>query len=111
MLNRELRREERLVLTHQPKGQLLIHLNDDCIPARAVRDISTTGISVVFSGVLDNDTVVTLEYRSLEIDVKVEGTVIWSRDEHPAGDPERTLTVLGIKLVNPTFLLAAMLGS
>jgi hypothetical protein len=109
MLNREQRREDRVTLTAQPKGHLLIHIKGECIPVKAVRDISSTGISLVYIGEVIDGGDITLEYRSKGIDLKVEGSVMWVRKEN--GESDHLQNVMGLQLFGPTLLLAAMLDN
>jgi hypothetical protein len=109
MPNKVSRRENRHKFRGHPKGKLLIHVKGVCIPAVSVRDVSMNGMSLV----LDSDEVglgvVTFEYKSESIDIKVEGIVVWKFiEEKEAGKPQY---VLGLELLGSSMLLASLMDS
>ena len=109
MTNKILRREDRHKFRKQPSGQLMILAAGECIPVPTVRDVSLNGMSVV----LDNDDVkigvVTIQYKSQSIDIKVEGAVIWKvKEERGTDNPQY---VLGLVLIGSSMLLTSLMGN
>ena len=87
----------------------MIHVAGECIPVLTVRDVSVNGMSVV----LDSDEieigVVTLEYKSQSIVIKVEGAVVWKiEEENDAGKPQ---FLLGLELIGSSMLLTSLIGN
>ena len=107
MNTQELRREARFTLTQKPKGMLFLHLRDECLPVRSIRDISQTGVSVFFDYEVKQGEHVALEYKDRDNEVKVSGIVVWqSQPESVADNTPKHL--LGISMFNPNILLSFM---
>jgi hypothetical protein len=109
MPNKVLRREDRHKFRRQPEGRLTIHVAGECIPVPTVRDVSLNGMSVVIDSNEVEIGVVTIEYKSHSIDIKVEGAVIWKvKEERDANRPQY---VLGIELIGSSMLLTSLMGN
>jgi hypothetical protein len=103
---KEQRSETRFTLTQKPKGMLFLHVRGDCFPVRAIRDISQTGISVLFDYDARQGDHVDIEYKDRGSGIKVSGTVVWRNrpDQQPAEAPH----LLGINMLSPNSLLSFM---
>lgn len=105
----EKRKHERINLTHQPKGSLMLCVGDQEYPVAQVQDISSYGINVMVEDAIPNRTRVTVEYVDETLSLDVYGIVAWNAmREAAAGTP--AVNILGIELFSPT-LLTAVLGA
>lgn len=106
MDNKEQRNEMRFALTQKPKGMLFLHVRGECLPVRSIRDISQTGISLLFDYDVSKGDHVDVEYKDREKEVKVSGIVVW-RDQ-PDSKTSEAKHLLGISMINPNMLLSFM---
>jgi len=75
---KELRRNERVVPVKQPKGKLMLHVNDDSFEVKSVRDVSPFGIGVCIVSDVEKESEVRLSYQTGGEDLEVLGDVAWS---------------------------------
>ena len=106
MDTKEQRNETRFALTQKPKGMLFLHVRGECLPVRSIRDISQTGISLLFDYDVSKGDHVDVEYKDKEKGVKVSGIVVW-RDQ-PDRKASEAKHLLGISMFNPNMLLSFM---
>ena len=109
MATTERRKRGRIALTHQPRGSLTLRVAEQYIPVLSVTDISATGVNLVVTSAVAEQTPVMVEYADAGLRFDVYGMVIWQAQASPgpAGEPAATL---GIELFSPT-LLTAFLGA
>lgn len=107
---KEQRSETRLMLAHKPKGMLFLHIHGECLPVRAVRDISQTGISLLFDYDICQGDRVDVEYKDRNNEVKVSGIVVWCNqtDKTPPHTESAPKHLLGINMFSPNLLLSFM---
>jgi hypothetical protein len=106
MNTKEQRSETRFSFTYKPKGMLFLHVRGECLPVRSIRDISQTGISLLFDYDVSKGDHVDIEYKDRENEVKVSGIVVW-RDK-PDRKTSEAKHLLGISMFNPNMLLSFM---
>jgi hypothetical protein len=106
MTSKEQRSETRFSFTHKPKGMLFLHVRGECLPVRSIRDISQTGVSLLFDYEISKGDHVEVEYKDRENGVKVSGIVVW-RDQ-PDTKLSEAKHLLGISMFNPNILLSFM---
>jgi hypothetical protein len=105
----EKRKHERIKLTRQPKGSLMLRVGDEKCPVAKVQDISSYGINIMVADAIPNRTRVTVEYVDDTLNLGVYGIVAWNaKREAGAGTPAGN--IMGIELFSPT-LLTAVLGA
>ena len=105
-MHSEQRRERRAVYSQQPKGRLQVLLGDRCLTVYTVKDASQTGLQVEVGEKVTAGENILVRYWSNEVDIKLNGTVMWS-SVRPSASPERANLpncVLGIKLASPSLL-------
>jgi hypothetical protein len=100
----EQRSEIRFLLTKKPKGALLLHVRNQCLPIHSIRDISQTGISLFLDYPVAKGDQVAIEYKDGENEIKVSGMVVWQ--SAPAGTTANSLYLLGINMFSPSTLLS-----
>jgi hypothetical protein len=100
------RGETRFTFTHKPKGMLFLHLAGECLPVHSIRDISQTGVSLLFDYDISKGDCVDIEYKDRENGVKVSGIVV-RRD--PMDDKiSEAKHLLAISMFNPNILISFM---
>jgi hypothetical protein len=105
----EKRKHERIKLTRQPKGSLMLRVGDQEYPVAQVQDISSYGINVMVEDAIANRTRVTVKYVDDALNLDVYGVIAWNaKREAGAGTPAGN--IMGIELFSPT-LLTAVLGA
>lgn len=103
---KEQRGETRFALTQKPKGMLFLHVRGECLPVRAIRDISQTGISLLFDYDASQGDHVDIEYKDRDNGVKVSGIVVWRvQPDHTLSEAKH---LLGINMFSPNMLLSFM---
>ena len=95
------RKEKRSVMTEQPKGTLSLQIRDEYVPVRAIRDFSPGGISVVIDCAIGGSVETTVRYIDQDVDVEVNGTIVWSR---PDAAGQGNAHLLGVNLVGAYLL-------
>jgi len=75
---KELRRNERVVPVKQPKGKLMLHVNDESFEVKSVRDVSPFGIGVCIVSDVEKESAARLSYQIGDVDLEVIGVVAWS---------------------------------
>jgi len=75
---REQRENGRIVPAQQPKGKLVLYVNDDRFEVRSVRDVSPFGIGVCIVNDVEKESEVRLCYQSEDEELEVPGIVVWS---------------------------------
>ncbi len=103
---KEQRREPRFLLTHKPKGMLFLHVHGECLPVHSIRDISQTGVSLLFDYEVNQGDHVDLEYKDRGKEVKVSGIVAWQ--SQPGSQTSEAKHLLGVSMFNPNMLLSFM---
>jgi hypothetical protein len=109
MSQQEQRREERIKFLTPPKDELQITCNGVRLAVPAVLNISQQGISVQLERPIDASSEVVLHYRHKDINMHVNGTVVWNRPSEPApSGPANGLYNIGINLLGPHMLFSLM---
>lgn len=103
---KEQRGETRFALTQKPKGMLFLHVGSECLPVRAIRDISQTGVSLFFDYDIKSGDHIDIEYKDRENSIKVSGIVVWRvQPDHALSEAKH---LLGINMLSPNLLLSFM---
>lgn len=106
MSQQEQRREERIKFMMPPKDELHITFGGERLSVPSVLDISSQGISLQVERPLDTSAEVVLHYRHKDINMNVNGTVVWNR---PNGQNRGSrLYDIGISLLGPHLLFSLM---
>jgi len=110
MIQKELRKAERTVLLTQPKGDLCIFVKDERYPVRSVLTISPLGVSLLLDNFASNDVAVVLQYRHEDINLQVNGTIVWKAavDDPDATSSTNRIYRVGINLISPHLLFSLM---
>jgi len=110
MRQAELRKVERIKLSVQPKGALLLIVKDVHYPVLSVLDISSEGIRVQLQSPVIDLAEVTIQYRHDDINVSVNGTVVWNSpaNERTATEVNNHSYNVGIDLLAPHLLFSLM---
>jgi hypothetical protein len=106
----DLRREERTVVATQPEGELYLTVKGTCYPVHSVLTISSMGVSLRLDHSEGEGTEVVVQYKHRDINVQVNGTVVWSApagEASAAGATDRLYDV-GIHLMSPHLLFSLM---
>ena len=75
---KEQRRNERVVPAQQPKGKLMLYVNDDRFEVKSLRDVSPFGIGVCIECDVMKESAVRLNYQAEGEEIEVFGVVAWS---------------------------------
>jgi hypothetical protein len=105
-MNSEKRGERRAVYTHQPKGKLQVLLGGQALEVFTVKDASQSGLQLEVGNKVNAGENILVRYRSDEVDIKLNGTVMWSRAAGiEALDSVSTYKcLLGVRLASPSLL-------
>lgn len=104
----EKRRQSRYRLAHQPAGPVFVLHGAQRLPATAVNDVSSSGISLCLSVAPPVTSRVAIEFLSDGMTLDVNGVVAWSRAHQPTDEEGADESfVLGIELFSPMLLLSA----
>ena len=98
------RKERRAVYSHQPSGKLQVLLGENCIDVFTVKDASQTGLQLEIGGRIESGENILVRYLTKEIDMKLNGTVIWSSKIESKGLAESKNCTIGIRLASPSIL-------
>lgn len=109
MASTDRRKRGRIALTHQPRGTLTLRVAEQYIPVLSVTDVSATGVNLVVTSAVAEQTPVMVEYADAGLRFDVYGMVIW-QGRPAAGSADEQAATLGIELFSPT-LLTAFLGA
>jgi hypothetical protein len=105
-MHAEKRTERRAVYTHQPKGKLQVLLGAQCLEVFTVKDASQSGLQLEVNSKVNAGENILVRYHSTDIDLKLNGTVMWSRSATRGTSdtvaPDNFL--LGIRLASPSLL-------
>ena len=104
----EQRKEIRSIFTRQPKGRLHVLLGERSIDVFAVKDVSPLGVRLEVGTQVDIGENIRIRYLTEEIDLKLNGVVIWnSASVEATPDVEvPDACIIGIKLGSPSLLQA-----
>lgn len=104
------RKEERIELLTQPKGELNLHVNNVRYSVRSVLNISPQGIKVQLSSPVGDSLDVVVQYKHEDINLSVNGTIVWKMaiDEPPPTENESHSYDIGINLLGPHLLFSLM---
>lgn len=107
-MHTEKRSENRTAFTRQPRGKLQILAGDRRIQVSAVKDMSMIGIRLVTDVLVNIGEKVLIRYQAENIDLKLNGTVIWNSDSIDSADSgvEANGYTVGIKMASPSLLQA-----
>lgn len=110
MIQEDQRKAERTVLLAQPKGELCMYVKGERCLVHSVLTISPLGISLRLTNYVDNDVDVVVEYKHEDINLRVNGTVVWSRsvDARSATQMTDRSCHVGINLMSPHLLFSLM---
>ena len=110
MKQENLRKVERIKLSKQPEGELYLCANGERYAVRSVLNISPQGISVQLSNSVANDAEVEVQYKHKDVNLHVNGTVVWNKpsDEPPAAQVTGRSFNIGINLISPHLLFSLM---
>ena len=100
------RRESRAVYTHQPTGKMQVLLRDQCLDVYTVKDASQTGLQLEVGNRVDKGENILVRYWTKEVDIKLNGTVIWSsiRSGGSKDIAQAETCGRGIRLASPSLL-------
>ena len=109
-MQKDQRRAERIALLTQPKGELYLHVKNERYSVRSVLNISSQGISLQLDNSIETASEVVLQYKYNQINMQVNGTVVWSR---PSNEPVATEAThrphdIGVNLISPHLLFSLM---
>ncbi len=107
----ELRQAKRTVLSTQPKGEFYLYNHDETYSVDCVQNISAEGISIQLKNFVDISTEVEIQYKHKDINLRVNGTVVWSRktNEPAATEVTEQSYDIGINLISPHLLISQIL--
>lgn len=109
MSQQEQRREERIKFLMPPKDELHITFDGERLAVPSVLDISSQGISLQVERLIDTSAEVVLHYRHKDINMNVNGTVVWNRPNgQNSGNLGNRLYDIGISLLGPHMLFSLM---
>jgi hypothetical protein len=102
----EKRGERRAVYTQQPKGKLQILFGDQALEVRSVIDASQSGLQLEVGNKVKAGENVLVRYRSNDVDLKLNGSIMWSRAFVPATPVVSASEsfLLGVRLASPSLL-------
>jgi|GEM_PF-5938896 hypothetical protein len=105
-MHSEKRRERRAVYTHQPKGKLQVLQGDQRLDVYTVKDASQSGLQLEVGTRVNAGENILVRYWSDEVDIKLNGTVMWSsiRPGESKERAEQHNCVIGIRLASPSLL-------
>ncbi len=106
MTSSEQRREERVVIDSQPLGEFWLHAGEEKIPVLKLRDLSSAGAKLVIGSGVEIGSRVAVEYKRQEINLMVNGIVMWC--EAAPADACPAACVAGISILSPFMLLAVV---
>ena len=109
-MQKELRQVERIALSAQPKGKLRLYTDGKSQAVQFVLNISPEGISVQLGNSVAVASEVEFQYKHQALDIRVNGTVVWSReskDQAPDGSTG-SLYDVGVNLISPHLLFSLM---
>ena len=75
---KEHRRAERVIPVQQPKGTLVLYVEDQGFDVKSVRDVSPFGAGVCIESDINKGTKIRLNYQIEGDDLQVFGIVAWS---------------------------------
>ncbi len=104
----EKRKEERSIFTRQPQGKLQVLVGDRSHRVFEVMDVSPMGIRLKIDSRVSIGENVLIRYQTKEVDLKLNGTVVWNSDS-PANredDANSSGCIIGIQLTSPSLLQA-----
>ena len=106
----EKRKNERYPLRQQPSGKLSVKTGSLKYFADYIRDVSSSGISVVMNQALSSMSDVTVEYLAANGHIEIYGKVVWCKPNAPAVRSENDLPayLLGIELLSPMTLFTLL---
>jgi hypothetical protein len=106
----EKRKDQRSIVTRQPKGKLQIAVGDQSYNVIAVHDASPTGIRLKTVFQISIGANILVRYLDQDVDLKVNGVVVWNStsSEGDAHAAESTVFIIGIELVSPSLLKVFM---
>lgn len=100
------RKERRAVYSHQPSGKLQVLLRENCIDVHTVKDASQTGLQLEVGNRVDSGENILVRYLTKEIDMKLNGTVMWSSSSRNTSKEmaDNKNCTIGIRLASPSIL-------
>ncbi len=104
------RKEERIKLLSQPKGELSLYANYMRYAVRSVLNISPQGIKVKLNKPVNDAIDVVVQYKHKDINLSVNGTIVWKTtvDEPLANANTGHSYDVGINLLGPHLLFSLM---
>ncbi len=104
----EKRKEDRSSLTRQPQGKLQVLVGDRSHHVFEVMDMSPMGIRLKVDSQVGIGENVLIRYQTKEVDLKLNGTVIWNSDSPTDSDGVANPRgcIIGIQLTSPSLLQA-----
>ncbi|MGC2165990.1 MAG: PilZ domain-containing protein [Gallionella sp.] len=109
MTQQEQRREERIKFLMPPRDELHITFDGERFAVPAVLNISSQGISLQLERQIDTSSEVVLHYRHKDINMNVNGTVVWNKPNgQDPKEPGKRLYNIGINLLGPHMLFSLM---
>jgi len=105
----EQRKEARVPVIQQPRGQLQLLIDEYCIQVDKIRDVSSNGVSLELETQVEVDEQVRLRYVADGIDITLNGIVVWTMDTSEDADDTASPAqfYVGIELAAPSLLQAA----
>lgn len=110
MIQKDLRKAERIVLLAQPQGELYLYVDGEHYTVRSVLNISSKGISVKINNYVSDAAEVLVQYKHKDVNLRVNGTVVWKTpaDEPPKAEITDRTYDIGINLMSPQLLFSLM---
>ncbi len=98
------RKEKRSVYTQQPHGRLQVLLGEQSIDVHTVKDASQSGLQLEIGDQVVSGENILIRYQTKEIDIKLNGTVMWSSHNDSKSITSRKTCTIGIRLTSPSIL-------
>jgi|HubBroStandDraft_6_1064221.scaffolds.fasta_scaffold288665_1 PilZ domain len=110
MIVAEERKQERFRLLRQPAAPLFVCTVGMRAEALAVKDVSSSGVSLYLERPLPTASKVSIEYEARHLTLNVNGVIIWcrARQDSDIDVPDfAEACVIGVELFSPMLLLSA----
>jgi len=106
-MQNNLRQAERITLLTQPKGKLYLNTMGECYPVSTILNVSPVGISIQLKNIVDVAAEIEIQYKTGDIDLRVNGFVVWNRKtvEPNAAKITDCIYEIGINLLSPHLLM------
>jgi len=105
-MHSEQRKDNRSIVTQQPKGKLQVILGGQCYDVVAVKDASPAGIRLEMRTQVNIGEKILVRYLDEKVDLKINGIVVWNSisSEGLEEGAEPNAYIIGIELASPSLL-------